>query len=232
MSILKKILKYIFLIFFIFGILGFVEVIFQQIPLLYSQLRALLSFVIGILAFTILWIFYLSGRGHFWSTLEHELTHALFAILFFKKVHSITASRRKGGMISIEEGNTVIALSPYIFPLAPSLILIFLFILPTSFELYLFFLLGFAYQFHLINLFEEFHLGQPDLQKTGIFFSIITILFFNIVYVGLMISALEGKFSSFYQFIWDGTAMSLNYMLIFFSFAMCFVFSSSAGTIR
>jgi len=203
-----------------FGIFGFIEVILHEIPLLYNQLRPLLSFVIGVLAFTILWIFYLSGKGHFWSTLEHELTHALFAILFLKKVHSISASRRKGGMISIEEGNAVIALSPYIFPLAPSIILIFLFLLPPPFELSLFFLLGFAYQFHLINLFEEFHLGQPDLQKAGIFFSIITILFFNIVYVGLMISALDGKSSSFYQFIWDGTAMSLNYMFIFFSFAM------------
>ena len=220
MSILKKILKYIFLIFFIFGILGFAEVILHQIPLLYNQLRPLLSFVIGGLTFTILWIFYLSGRGHFWSTLEHELTHALFAIIFFKKVHSISASRRKGGMISIEEGNSVIALSPYVFPLAPSVILIFLFILPTPFELYLFFLLGFAYQFHLINLIEEFHLGQPDLQKAGIIFSIITILFFNIVYVGLMISALEGKSSSFYQFIWDGTVMSLNYIFIFFNFVI------------
>jgi hypothetical protein len=219
MSILKKIIKYIFLIFIIFGIFGFVEVILQEIPLVYNHLKPFLSFVTGVLAFTILWIFYLSGRGHFWSTLEHEFTHALFAILFFKKVHSISASRRKGGMISIEGGNAVIALSPYIFPLAPSIILFFLFILPAPFELYLFFLLGFAYQFHLINLIEEFHLGQPDLQKAGTFFSIILILFFNIVYVGLMISALEGKFSSFYQFIWDGTAMSLNYMFIFFSFA-------------
>jgi hypothetical protein len=121
-------------------------------------------------------------------------------------------------MISIEGGNVVIALAPYIFPLAPTIALILLFILPAEFELYIFFLLGFAYQFHLINLAKEFHLGQSDLQKSGIFFSVIVILFSNLVYFGLMLSALEGKFSSFYQFIWDGLRMSVNYMLLFFSF--------------
>ena len=218
MSTLKHFLKFIILIFAVFGIFGFCEVIVRDFPLVFNHLNSLLAVALGVLAFTILWIFYLSKRGFFWSTLEHELTHALFATLFFKKIHSISASRRKGGVISIEGGNTVIALSPYIFPLAPSVILLFLFLLPARFELYMFFLLGFAYQFHLINLAKEFHLGQSDLQKSGTFFSVIIILFFNIVYLGLMISALEGKFSSFYQFIWDGITMSVNYMLLFCSF--------------
>lgn len=220
MLILKHLLKFFILIFAIFGIFGFCQVVVRDFSNIFSHLNSLLTFALGVLVFTILWMFYLSRRGHFWSTLEHELTHAIFATLFLKKIHSISASRRKGGVISIEGGNTVIALSPYIFPLAPSVVLLFLFILPAPFEPYLFFLLGFAYQFHLINLIKEFHLGQPDLQKSGTFFSIILILFFNIVYIGLMISALEGEFSSFYQFIWDGFTMSVNYILIFFKFLM------------
>jgi hypothetical protein len=178
-------------------------------------LNALSAVALGILTFTLLWSFYLSKQGHFWSTLEHELTHALFAILFFKKIHSISASRRKGGTISIEGGNVVIALAPYIFPLAPSVVLILLFIIPERFELFIFFLLGFAYQFHLINLAQEFHLGQSDLKKAGTLFSVIIILFFNMVYLGLMISVLDGKFHSFYQFIWDGIIKSVNYMMSF-----------------
>jgi hypothetical protein len=218
MAIFKHIFKYIILALSIFGIFGFAELIVRDFPLIFNHLRELLAIGIGILSFTILWSFFLYKRGHFWSTLEHELTHALFAVLFFKKIHSISASRRKGGMISIESGNAVIALAPYIFPLTPSIVLIFLFILPAEFQFYIFFLLGFAYQFHLMNLVQEFHLGQSDLQKSGIVFSVIIILFANLVYFGLLLSALEGKFSSFYQFIWDGFILSVNYMSLFFSF--------------
>jgi hypothetical protein len=218
MYILKKIFKLIIVIFAVFGIFGYCEVIMRDFPLVFSHLNSLLAVLLGILVFTLFWMIYLSKRGHFWSTLEHELTHALFATFFLKKIHSISASRRKGGVISIEGGNTVIALSPYIFPLAPSVILLLLFILPEGFEIYMFFLLGFTYQFHLINLAKEFHLGQSDLQKSGTLFSVIIILFFNIIYFGLIISILDGELSSFYQFIWDGVRISVNYMALFISF--------------
>jgi len=220
MVFFSKLLKIIVIIFAISGIPAFTRLFLEKA---YSSIQyptSLIAFISGFLLYTLLWFLYLSKRGHFWSTLEHELTHALFALLFFKKIHTISASRQKGGLIRIEGGNTVIALAPYIFPLAPLIILIFLFLLPDKFEVYIFFLLGVTYQFHLINLAVEFHSGQSDLQKSGYLFSFILILFFNLVFLGLIFSVFDGEFHSFYQFIWDGGSITLNYVLLVFRMSL------------
>jgi len=196
------------------GIPAFSRLLLEKAYSSINHPSALIAFISGFILYTLLWFLYFSKRGHFWSTLEHELTHALFALLFLKKIHTISASRQKGGVIRIEGGNTVIALAPYIFPLTPLIMMIFLFLLPDNFEGYIFFLLGLAYQFHLINLLVEFHSGQSDLQKSGYVFSSILILFFNLLFLGLIFAVLDGEFRSFYQFIWDGCTLTLNYMFL------------------
>ncbi len=214
MFLFGKLIKIIVTVLALSGIPAFAVLLLEQV---YNSLQyptALIAFISGFVLYTILWFLYLSKRGHFWSTLEHELTHALFALLFFKKIHTISASRLKGGRIQIEGGNTVIALSPYIFPMAPLIFLVFLFILPENFEVYIFFLLGLSYQFHLINLIVEFHSGQSDLQKSGYLFSFVLILFFNLFFLGLIFSVFDGEFYSFYQFIWDGGTTTLNYVIL------------------
>src|SRR5512139_310386 len=46
----------------------------------------------------------------------HELTHALFAVLFGGSVKSFKASER-GGRVTITKSNVIITLAPYFFPL-------------------------------------------------------------------------------------------------------------------
>ena len=48
------------------------------------------------------------------STLEHELTHALFALITFHKVNGIQTTASQGGVIEIQNGNNwLIIISPY-----------------------------------------------------------------------------------------------------------------------
>ncbi len=183
-------------------------------PQLLKKPAPFVIFLTGILAFTLLWAIFLSKRGNFWSTLEHELTHALFAILFFKKINSIAASRKKGGVITIEGGNAVIALSPYFFPLAATVMLIIKLLVPSSYEIYVIFFLGFTYQFHIINLLREFHVGQSDLHMSGFIFSIVLIIFSNIVFLGIILSSLGGNWAGISTYVWEGIQTSSSYLKV------------------
>ena len=51
------------------------------------------------------------------STLEHELTHAIFAILSLNRVTGLNATGREGGVTHYQGyGNWVITLAPYFVP--------------------------------------------------------------------------------------------------------------------
>jgi hypothetical protein len=215
MIIVRFILKLIFSITALFGIFGFSRYLFTKKFFIPGNGTDFLIFFAGILVFTGIWMFFLRKRGNIWSTLEHELTHALFATLFLKKIHTISASRRKGGLISIEGGNSLIALSPYFFPLAPILALLIGLILPDHLQNYVNFVMGISVQFHLLNLMKEMHLDQPDLQMSGYLFSIIIILFFNLFFMGLILAFVADGFNGIHQFIWDGLKSSV-YLLFDF----------------
>ncbi len=212
MKILEKIIKITVGLFSIFGSAGYGILVYKLVLKLMENPGPLLYFLAGVISFTIVWMFFTTRQGNFWSTLEHELTHALFATLFLKKINSLSASRKKGGIISIEGGNFVIALSPYFFPLAAMLVLLLKFLVPGQFQTMVIFILGVSYQFHLVNLVKEFHVNQSDLYRTGFLFSLLFILWANILFLGVILSGIEGNWSAPLNFIWDGLKMSLYYM--------------------
>lgn len=155
--------------------------------------RLLTAFIVGCVFYTILWIFVFSKREKFWSVVEHEMTHALFALIFFKKVHSFSASRIEGGKVEIEGENFMIALSPYFFPLLTVIIIVIKPSIISQYQWILNGLMGFTLTFHLVHLTREFHPYQPDLRKSGMIFSVAVVLFFNIFFIGLAISSLAGN---------------------------------------
>ena len=108
MKILTSIIKIIFIIIFMFLILGYAQMLIPVSKSAIAKGYHFYSFLAGSIIFLILWYILFSSRSGFWSTLEHELTHALFALVFFKKIHNISASRKSGGHITIEGGNIII----------------------------------------------------------------------------------------------------------------------------
>jgi len=218
MKLGRKIFKTVIGIFSLFGIFGFAEVLIQVFIQVIKDPSDFLIFLLGILAFTVVWFFYLIHRGNLWSTLEHELTHALFATLFLKRIHSISASRKRGGVIAIEGGNSIIALSPYFFPLAAILVLILKFLVPVQLKIYFIFLLGVAYQFHLINLIREFHVGQSDIRASGYVFSTLFIIFCNLVFSGLIVVGISDGWQQLFFFLKNGFIATVNYFQLLYDF--------------
>lgn len=171
------------------------------------------SFGAGAMVYTILWVFVFSQREKFWSVVEHELTHVLFALLFFKRVHSFTAHRTNGGSVEIEGDNFMIALSPYFFPLLSVMIVL---IKPSVFSQYQWILnglLGFTLMFHLVHLVREFHPSQPDLKKYGLLFSFLVVLFFNVFFIGLCIASLQGDWGPMKGYLEMGFREGLAYVI-------------------
>lgn len=208
MNLFWKLIKIIVFFLSLVGMVGFVRAIghwFGKIP--FSS-APFLSFLAGGVFYFFLWLVYLSRREGFWRTLEHELTHALFSILSFKRVHSLSASRRRGGTIRVEGGNTLIALAPYFFPLLTSVFILLKPLVNSNFQIYLNFLIGLSYIFHLTNVVQEFHPGQPDLQVSGFVFSLVVVLFLNILIFGVVVVLAGTDFNSMLQFVKEGIALS------------------------
>ena len=76
-------------------------------------------FLVGFALYGVSWwyLFRQQAWGSAFSTLEHELTHALFALLTFHRVKSIKTTWNRGGSMSFEGGgNWLITIAPYFFP--------------------------------------------------------------------------------------------------------------------
>ncbi len=120
----------------------------------------------------------------------HELTHAIAGLAVGSKIHSFKVSK-KGGSVTMSKSNFVIALAPYCVPLytfgALALYagLSYFYPLPYLSEGAQF-LVGATLAFHVSLTLYAVQQRQPDIHKTGLFFSAIFILMINAwVLVGL-----------------------------------------------
>ena len=158
----------------------------------------------------LLWIFYFADSESFWQTLEHELTHALFAVLFLKKINALSASRRTGGRIHMEGGNFLIALSPYFFPLISVFFLGLKLLVYPRLNLILNGFIGLGLCFHFLSLVNEFHWQQPDIRQSGYIFSFVLIVFFNLFFCGLILFSLNNNGEEISQYLRDGWKATLG----------------------
>jgi hypothetical protein len=211
MKLLRFIFKFIFSICCIVGTVGFAVAGFN----IYKNQPTsnLIEIGIGAGIFTLIWLIFLSRRDSFWSVVEHELTHAVFALLFFKKVRTLNADRRRGGLVRVEGGNFIIALAPYFFPFLSAIIIIIKPIIFSNYQWFLNALLGFTLTFHLLYLLNEFHPSQPDLRENGFIFSLIVVIFFNLFFIGLSLASLPGQWANMASFIKMGLKESWQFML-------------------
>ncbi len=196
----------------LFGILGYGHVIVGETQQLFENLTPLIAFGVGGVVYFVFWILLFSRDEGIWSTMEHEVTHALFALLFFKKVHSLSAKRDVGGEVKLSGGNFVISLAPYFFPLFTVIIILIKPFIISTYQWIFNGLIGFTLMFHLNHLFREFHPSQPDIDRTGVIFSFIVVTFFNLFFLGLVIVALKGSWHDMRGYVMDGASQSLVYL--------------------
>ena len=126
----------------------------------------------------------------------HELTHALWGILFGAKVKSLRATA-KGGQVVLSHSNTLIALAPYFFPFYTAIFTGFAltvrWLWPSSWVDPVFhFGLGITYAFHVTLTLWILRIRQSDITGEGYLLSAMIIWLGNVLMVLTAVPPLTG----------------------------------------
>ena len=149
--------------------------------------------IYGAIVYFILWFLWLrySAMMRWFSTLEHELTHVIFAILSLNRVTALNASSHNGGNMNYQGyGNWIITLAPYFVTTLSLIILLILSLAKTSYHPTLLFIMGFSIAYHLQSTWYEMHRKQTDLQKSGWFFVWLFLPTANLLMLLILLTAL------------------------------------------
>lgn len=140
------------------------------------------SFLGGIAAFGLCW----STISHPIRTyvFGHELTHALWGLLFGARPSDVRVSE-SGGSVKLTKSNFIITLAPYFFPFYTFLVIVaalvtYAFLRPLPFLPLWMFLIGFTWAFHILFTLQTLTQRQPDVKLYGRIFSWTFIIIANI----------------------------------------------------
>jgi hypothetical protein len=131
-------------------------------------------------------IHFLFYKPVFAYVMSHEISHALCAWLFGRKINEIKITSTEG-YTSVENPNIFIALIPYLFPFYTILVLILILIAKEIFYPYLIFLLGATLSFHIIFTITAVLKRQSDFANQRIF-SLSIIFFVNVIIIIVILS--------------------------------------------
>lgn len=181
---------------------------FALLPACWAFARSLVHGVMvaaGGAAFSIEAISLLAGMAAFalcWATISHpvrmyvlghELTHALWGLLFGARPSDVRVSE-SGGSVKLTKSNMLITLAPYFFPFYTFVVIIaalvtFAFLRPLPFLPLWMFLIGFTWAFHLLFTLETLTQRQPDVKLYGRIFSWAFIFLVNVALVLIWLAA-------------------------------------------
>jgi hypothetical protein len=180
---MRKFLKYLIAFLIIPFAFGLSKMFYSELSRAAYLNMEIISFLLGILIYMTAHVF--GFKPSFIYVIGHELVHVLATVLCGGKVTAFNASA-KGGSVKTSKTNFFIELSPYFVPLY-TLILIFLipvvrYNLTRShlFHVYIMFI-GFTLGLHLIMNADAMKVRQPDITKSGYFFSLLFIYIANLL---------------------------------------------------
>ena len=144
-----------------------------------------LSLLGGVLAFTVAW-FALSHPVRAY-VLGHELTHALWGLLFGARPSDLRVGAT-GGSVRLTKSNMIITLAPYFFPFYTFVVIVcalvvYAFVRPLPFLPLWLFLVGFTWAFHVLFTLETLGQRQPDVRPYGRVFAWTFIYLVNLAIV-------------------------------------------------
>ena len=132
--------------------------------------------------------------------LGHELTHALWGLLFGARPSNLKVGLR-GGSVMLSKSNWVITLAPYFFPFYTVLVVVAAlvtrcFVSPLPATGCWLFLVGLTWCFHACFTIQSLLQKQPDIEESGYLFSYVCIWILNLVGAMLwLISTSEVSFA-------------------------------------
>ncbi|MBR2299593.1 MAG: M50 family metallopeptidase [Alphaproteobacteria bacterium] len=122
------------------------------------------------------------------QVIAHEFTHTFFALLTFHKIKHIRLNPDDTGgeMGFIGDGNWLIVIAPYFFPLFCLIYMVIMNFLPNS--LIYNAVLGFFLGYHIDTVASQIHPEQTDLPKVGYRFCLMFLPGVNLLTIGSIIA--------------------------------------------
>ena len=145
----------------------------------------------GMLAFALCWM----SVPHPVKTyvLGHELTHAIWGLLFGAVPSRLRVSE-SGGSVNLTKSNMLITLAPYFFPFYTFVVVVaaivtYAFVRPLPWLPLWMFMVGFTWAFHVLFTIETLAQRQPDVKLYGRVFSWVFIFLANVALVLVFLAA-------------------------------------------
>jgi hypothetical protein len=156
------------------------------------------------------------------STFEHELTHALVALLFFRRIHKFIVTSKRGGQVQYsgnfggEFGTLLIGLAPYYLPTFTLIAVLVRPAIPAEWFPWFDVCIGATLAFHFCSTPEETKqawtkrtfTGAGDNQKTksdigkvGYIFAFLVIAGFWIFLMGLVLQLIGSGYEGTWPFL-------------------------------
>lgn len=206
---MKILIKIIVILISIPLICGYGLTTFEVSQKIFDRFRDHLLFLIGLGLGIISFPFFL--KRVFWRTFEHEMTHLIFAKLFFGKIKKFNVTDEGSGFVEYSSNpNPFISLSPYFFPLFSASLSVLIPLLNPALSKYLFLPVGFFLSQHLLFSIKEILSPQPDIKEEGPIFSVFFIALFLIFFYGIIISSVI-SINQIIPFIKNGVIKSFDY---------------------
>ncbi len=178
-------------------------IVFRRVFSCQDFVTNVLPFFIGFISYL---IFFLAFRKPMLAyVFGHELTHALWVLIFRGRVRSIKVTKN-GGAVKATKTNPLIILAPYFFPLYTLFVICiwmlasYLYPIQRFFYIAIFFI-GFTWSFHLLLNLYILRESQHDIRAVGHIFSAVTIYALNVFILGILITFISGSltFTSFFD---------------------------------
>jgi len=192
---IKLLIKLVFGVLIVPAAIGVTKAFYGNIVLIKELAGSLNYFLWGIAGYVIIHLLFY--KPTYLYVLGHEAVHAGMAWIFGGKVKSFKASEEGGG-VATDKSNVVIELGPYFVPIYAIIITLVYFVIASSYNINgrtFVFLIGFALAFHIVSTIEVMKIRQPDIIKSGYFFSIVMVYILNIAVISVIFGLLFPSFS-------------------------------------
>ena len=189
---------------FLLLIIPFGYSFFNEITMFNIDVSRNYMFLLGTIAFFILYSL-LSNKLQYFSTFEHELTHNIWALLFFKKPRGFHVNTDGSGLFEWSGSSGLLSkvfilLSPYFFPTITMFLILLSLIIKDGFISIFFLVIGISFGYHIVSTIKEMHLEQTDITENGYFTSFNTIVLMSLIMNGVVIAFINNGYNGIAEF--------------------------------
>lgn len=178
-------------------------------------------FFLGGAVFSLFIVAKFKQQLEFFSTFEHELTHNIWAMLFFIKPMGFHVNTDGSGLFEYRNGGSkvsdiFISLAPYFFPTACYLWLPFHVMCKEEYYWFYFMMMGVFFGYQVMSTIQETGFYQTDITSNGILYSYFTFIPLYVIFHGVIIAHLNGGFQEVANFIYFDNIANILYLINLF----------------